>query len=227
MPPLLMRTHQLILTLHGIGTPGPRPLEHGEGEVWISEADFLDALDACVGHPEILITSDDGNSSDATIALPALVERGLDATFFVLVDRIDTPGSLSRTQLSELLAAGMRIGSHGAAHRSWRHMPSAVAQQEIVGAKERLEQIVGRPVTEAACPFGDYDRTCLRRLKLAGFQRAYSSDGGWASSLEWLGARNTLHTGDGPTFVNDLLQSPMRSPRHLARRCKQLIKRWR
>ena len=222
-----MSTNQLILTLHGVGKPGPRPLEPGEERVWISEADCLDALDACIGHPEILITSDDGNLSDASIVLPALVERGLRATFFVLADRIDTPGSLGTSHLLEMLDAGMGIGSHGAAHRSWRKLTGAGALREIVEAKDRLEQAIGGPVVEAACPFGEYDRNCLRQLQNAGFERAYSSDGGWAGATDWPSARNSLHTGDGSGFVRDLLRKPAGGPANAARSLKRMIKRWR
>lgn len=66
------------------------------------------------------ITCNDGNLSDATIALPALAARGLKASFFVRVGRIGQPGYLDAAALREQLSAGMTIGSHGWHHVDWR-----------------------------------------------------------------------------------------------------------
>ena len=44
--------------------------------------------------PEILITFDDGNVSDLTIALPELLKNGLRAEFFVCAGRLNDPNYL-------------------------------------------------------------------------------------------------------------------------------------
>ena len=43
-----------------------------------------------------------------------------------------------------------------------------------------------RPVTEAACPFGSYDRCVLRSLRRHGYQRAYTSDPGTTRLHDWI-----------------------------------------
>ena len=48
-------------------------------------------------------------------------------------------------------------------HRPWRELGDSALHEELVDAKRILEDVVGRPVTEAACPFGSYDRRVLRR----------------------------------------------------------------
>ena len=61
----------------------------------------------------VVITFDDGNESDALIALPELVKRNLKAFFFVVGGRIGLPHYLDRVALRDLISAGMEIGSHG------------------------------------------------------------------------------------------------------------------
>lgn len=106
------------ICFHGVGTCRVER-ESGESRYWVNTDSFLRILDELVGRSEVRISFDDGNRSDVTIALPALRERGLDATFFVLAGRFDDPDSLDRDDVRELRAAGMTIGTHGWAHIPW------------------------------------------------------------------------------------------------------------
>lgn len=217
-------SHTLILTFHGVGEP-PGHVGSDEAPVWVSRQDFETVLDLVRARPEVKITFDDGNASDAAIGLPALVERGLRATFFVVADRIGKPGYLSQGQLDDLVAAGMEIGSHGLHHRPWGRLAPDALRAEIIDARDQLEQAVGRPVTEAACPFGSYRRRVLKRLREQGFERVYTSDKGWAKADQWLQARNTLHHDDAIATTSSLLKSEPRF--ELTRGLKLALKRWR
>ena len=95
---------------HGIGEPS-RELEPGEARYWITTQQFESILDEIATWPTLRISFDDGNRSDIEYGLPALVERGLTATFFVLAGRLTTPGSLDAAAVAELRDAGMTIGS--------------------------------------------------------------------------------------------------------------------
>ena len=75
----------------------------------------LDRLDNSV--KAVVISFDDGDVSNRTVALPLLKERGLAAEFFVTADFVDQPGMLSATQTRELAEAGMGVQSHGCTHR--------------------------------------------------------------------------------------------------------------
>ncbi len=89
-------TRAIGLNFHGVGTPA-RKMETGEAPYWLSKAQFIDTLDRIAAAPNpgaYVITFDDGNISDHEIALPALVDHGLQATFFVLTGRIGMAGSL-------------------------------------------------------------------------------------------------------------------------------------
>ena len=147
------------LLFHGIGTP-QRALEPGERDVWVQQAELTEILDLVRGQ-DVRISVDDGNRSDVDIMLPALVERGLTATFFPIAGRIDTTGSLSAEAIRELRDAGMAIGSHGLRHRPWRRLDTTAISEELIQAREILEDTVQLPIVEAACPRGAYDRRAL------------------------------------------------------------------
>jgi len=165
----------LNVCFHGVGTPA-RELEPGEAPYWVSEDSFHAILDELASWPSVRISFDDGNASDVQIGLPALVERGLRADFFVLAGRLGTAGSLDRDAVRELRENGMTIGSHGMAHRSWRAMAPSTRDAELVAARARLAEAAGAPVDAAACPLGRYDRRLLADLRRLGYHRVFTSD---------------------------------------------------
>lgn len=216
----------LNLTFHGVGDP-PRPLDQGEAAVWLAAGRFEQALDAVRGRDGVHVTFDDGNESDARIVLPALAARGMTASFFVLGGKIGQPTFLSAEALRELAAAGMRIGSHGLDHRAWRGLSDADLGRELVDAKARIEDVVGRKVNEAACPFGSYDRRILARLRTAGFERVYTSDRWFAATGQWLQPRFTVHHDDTPASLVALAESRPGPLRSVAAALRLAAKRWR
>lgn len=208
------------LCFHGIGTPG-RALEPGEDRYWVSRDAFLRILDALVDRPSVLLSFDDGNVSDVEIGLPALVERGLTATFFVLAGRLEDRGSLAADQVRELVSAGMRIGSHGMHHRSWRAMSIADTQLELVEARDILTEVSGRVVDEAALPLGDYDRRVLHDLRRHGYRRVYTTDQAPATVGAWLQPRFGVTATDTDRSVR---RTMLRNP-GLARRAERTAAR--
>ena len=221
-----MQRRVINLTFHGIGN-APRRLDAGEEAVWLSRAQLLSVLDSVVDRGDVRITFDDGNASDVEHALPALRERGLSASFFVVAGRLGMPGFVDAEGVRALTSAGMSIGCHGMRHRSWRALGECTLREELVDAKGALEEIVGHPVAEAACPFGSYDRRVLRSLQRCGYRTVYTSDGGTARRNAWIQARNTVQDADATRLVQHILaleQSPYRAMR---RRSKRMVKRWR
>lgn len=186
-----MPTSVVNITVHGIG-PTTRALDPGEDGTWVSVEQFEQVLDAAVGRDDVRITFDDGNASDLLIGLPRLVERGLKAHFFVLAGEFGKPGRIDVEGVRELLRAGMSVGSHGWAHRDWRRISDAQAEEEIVDANRVIGELTGEPVAAVAIPFGSYDRIVLNRLRKAGMRLVYTSDGGRADPGDWLQPRNSI-----------------------------------
>jgi peptidoglycan/xylan/chitin deacetylase (PgdA/CDA1 family) len=210
---------ELILNFHGLGMPHSG-VGADEEPFWLSRRTFVAMIDRIAfmgedaGAPTS-ITFDDGNASDATIALPELVKRGLTATFFVCADRIGLPHYLDRSAIDDLLQAGMAIGSHGMRHCDWRKLDDGALDEEISGARARLADVCGKPVQMASIPFGSYDRRVLARLRREDLDCVHTSDGGLARSGAWLKPRQSL---DVRCSARDLEQVAVASPTAWLRR---------
>ncbi|GAB3672574.1 polysaccharide deacetylase family protein [Actinocorallia lasiicapitis] len=211
------------LTVHGIG-PRHRELDPGEAGTWVTVDRFERVLDAAAGRPDVRITFDDGNVSDVELALPRLLERGLTAEFHVLAGELGAPGRLTTAQVGELRGVGMRIGSHGWAHRDWRRLTGGQHAEEHEQALKALTELVGEPVTRVAIPFGSYDRRVLRALRRHGVTRAYTSDGGPARPDAWLQARTSLRHDLDDAWIARVLGRPS-LPRRARRFGAQTVKR--
>lgn len=175
------------LLLHGVGEP-QRELEPGEGPLWIRPTQLAAFLDEAL-RTGAEVSIDDSNRSDIDLVLPALLERGMTATFFVLPGRLDQRGSLSRAAVVELRDAGMAIGSHGMHHRSWRRLAPDDEAVELVAARQQLEDLLGQRVDAAACPFGAYGRRTLTLLRKHGYEKVLTSDGWPSAGGSWLQPR--------------------------------------
>ena len=214
------------LTVHGIG-PIRRQLDPGEDRTWVTVEQFEQVLDAVAGRPDVRITFDDGNSSDVEIALPRLLERGLTADFFVLAGLVGRPDRVNVDGLRELTARGMRIGSHGWAHRDWRRLDEQQAAQEMVQAGKVLSDLTGQRVTTVAIPFGSYDRHVLSRLRKVGVTRVYTSDGGRTAAGRWLQPRNSLRHDCSARWTHEVLSATTPLPLRARRAAARIVKRLR
>jgi peptidoglycan/xylan/chitin deacetylase (PgdA/CDA1 family) len=187
----------LNICFHGIGTP-QRSVDQDEAVYWVGVSAYLRILDEIATWPSVAISFDDANASDIQAGLPALAERGLTATFFVLAGRLGSPGSLASGDVRELTRHDMTVGSHGMSHRSWRAMGPADRQAELVEARQVIEDASGHAVTQAACPMGRYDRRLLADLRRLGYPRVYTSDRRPAGRGSWLQPRFSVRQGDTP-----------------------------
>lgn len=212
------------LTVHGIGQP-VRELDPGEDGVWISVEQFEEVLDAVTGRPDVRLTFDDGNQSDLEIGLPHLIKRGLTAQFFIAAGLLGMPGRLDHDGVKEIVRAGMPLGSHGWGHRDWRRLEPGQVREEMVEANRVLDELAGRPVSEASIPLGSYDRHVLRRLREARFTRAYTSDGGRARQDAWLQARNSLRHDIDSTWISRVIDGTPSVPRRARQIAARTVKR--
>ncbi len=215
-----------IFNLHGIGAPRSE-LSPNEQAVWLDPSQFEALLDYVKNQLQVELTFDDSNESDFSIALPALRARGLKARFFVVADRVDRPHYLSRSQIEALLTAGMEIGSHGMRHRPWSALGKDELHEELVEAKDRLEQLTGRKILRASCPFGSYNRRVLRGLRRAGYERVYTSDGGPARDDSFLVPRNSVSRTQDLETLKAMVHETPGGIHRVWRPVKLFLKRWR
>jgi peptidoglycan/xylan/chitin deacetylase (PgdA/CDA1 family) len=186
----------LNLNFHGIGRPIGRDFGPGEREFWVKPETLDAALDACMGRDDISISFDDGNWSDLEIALPALRQRGLTATFFIVPSWLGEPGFMSKRDLKELAATGMPIGNHGLQHHDWTQLSPDRLEHEITQGKRLLEELTGAEIRTLAIPFGAYNDMVLDALRRQNYQHVYTSDGGTAAPDAWLQPREHVRSGD-------------------------------
>ncbi len=152
-----------------------RHVRQARGRAWLP-GDAIDASSSTT--PEVMITFDDGEATDATIALPCLQSLGLRAAFFITSGFVGRAGSVTAAQLRQLSDAGMCIGAHGATHRFLSGLSASALRDELRESKYLLEQETGKPVDLLALPGG---RGAMRELQTAyaeGYRHVFDSSPG-------------------------------------------------
>jgi peptidoglycan/xylan/chitin deacetylase (PgdA/CDA1 family) len=99
-------------------------------------------------------------------------------------------------------------------HRPWRRLPPAAREREFVEARERISDVVGSAVDEAAVPLGLYDRRSLTELKRLGYTAVHTSERMVGKVGEWLQPRFSVRAYDTvQTMKSDALADPARVQR--------------
>lgn len=87
-----------------------------------------------------------------------------------------THRAMSAKEVCELAESGLvDIGAHTLSHPCLATQPREAQREEVRGGKARLEEILGRPVTSFAYPFGrpvDYGAEAVTIVREAGYARA-------------------------------------------------------
>jgi peptidoglycan/xylan/chitin deacetylase (PgdA/CDA1 family) len=195
----------LNLNFHGIGTPKERDFGEGERGFWATIETFEAVLDAAAARDNVTISFDDGNTTDIQIALPALLERGITATFFIVPGWLATPGFLTAADVQELAASGMTIGNHGLQHRVWTELDQNSLDNEVRSARIELEHLTKGPIDTLAIPYGRYNDAVLATLQSHGYAHVFTSDGGRTDRAAWLQPREHLRADHTQADLRRLL----------------------
>ncbi|MDO8562163.1 MAG: polysaccharide deacetylase family protein [bacterium] len=135
----------------------------------------------------VAITFDDGYRDNYTEALPVLQRFGFHATVFVITDFIgksDTRGMehLNLAEMKAMEASGLvAIEPHTKSHPKLTQLPREEAREEIVGSKKAVEQLLGRPATLFAYPYGDFNGETKTLAKECGLACAVTVEEGTVS----------------------------------------------
>jgi peptidoglycan/xylan/chitin deacetylase (PgdA/CDA1 family) len=173
------------------------------------------------------LTFDDGYRSDLENAR-SLSAHGYDALFFIATEYIGLPAYLDQTQIKELKAMGMCIGSHSH-HHSWlAPMSDKQVEWELSHSKQVLEDIVEAPVRDLSFPGGSYDGRVVAIGRRLGYQRFFTSDWGLNADKQFVGGvlrrTSVLNTLDGKRF-DALLRRRSYAARHALFAAKEWTKR--
>ncbi len=127
----------------------------------------------------IALTIDGGYGDFYTELFPLLKELKLKATLYVISDFLDRSGYLTTDQLVEISNSDLvEIGSLTATHPDLRKVEKDRLETEVLGSKQKLESLIGRPVKAFAYPYGRSDSEITRAVKQAGYQTAVSQQAG-------------------------------------------------
>ncbi len=130
----------------------------------------------CNNSNKIVITFDDGQISDYTVAFPAMIERKIKATFYVITDFVGKKGYLSWSQLSEMQKYGMEIGSHSCSHRCLLDLTKDQTEEELIKSKRVLEDHLGCRVFSFSIPFGFGEQHIINLAFESGYRTVCTSD---------------------------------------------------
>lgn len=113
----------------------------------------------------VVITFDDGYRDFYTHAYPILDRFAFSATLFVPTHRIGTERRcldgkeyLTWAEVTELHAAGIRIGSHTVTHPELKVLPAPEVDRELGKSKQIIEDRLGASVTSFAYPYAFPER---------------------------------------------------------------------
>lgn len=116
------------------------------------------------GTNSCLITFDDGYRDTYRNAVPLLEKFGWRAIFFVISDRVGTVEDhpvrgkieyMTWEDLSDLVARGHVVASHGRAHLNYREIPSEIAQADLDEAARCLDSKMAEARRWFAFPYGE------------------------------------------------------------------------
>ncbi len=151
---------------------------------------------------EAVITFDDGYKDNLTQALPIAKSLGVPISIFVTTgifenaDNTNSPNGplpfpwdgmyqntrdayLSESDLEALSKEPLvTLGAHTVNHPRLSDLGHEAQRAEILGSKEKLEGLLGKPVEYFAYPFGDYpdiDDSAARAVKESGYRAAFSN----------------------------------------------------
>lgn len=121
----------------------------------------------------IMITFDDTDEDQFTIAKPILDQYGFKAVFFIMTVSLNKKGYMNTHQVRQLAEEGHIIGSH-----TWDHMNVTKMNEndwliEMDKPRFQLEEITGKKIRYFAFPFGIWNASVFEGLKKRKFDAAF------------------------------------------------------
>jgi peptidoglycan/xylan/chitin deacetylase (PgdA/CDA1 family) len=181
-----------VLMYHAIGTPveddtrclyNMTPAQFGEHMRHLAQCHTnrlvpldLSALEG--DSPRIALTFDDGYRDNLVVAAPLLAELGIPFTIFICTGAVAElkAGFLTPRDVRELAALpGVRIGSHTISHPRLTECDDHRLNEELVGSKRYLEDLLGSEVDLFSYPHGAVNSRVRNEVEEAGYRIGASS----------------------------------------------------
>lgn len=166
-------------------------MQHLADDGWrvVALSELVAALSAGREPPDrsVVITFDDGTACTREHAMPVLQQHRFPACVFMVSALVagrnewvasqgePVRGMLDPTQLRELDAGGIEVGSHTVNHARLAKIPLPNAIDEIRRSREDLAQLLGKPVRFFAYPYGSFNPAVRDAVQDAGYEGACST----------------------------------------------------
>jgi len=121
----------------------------------------------------IIISFDDTDLDQFTVAAPELKKYGFKGVFFIMTVSIGRPRYMSKAQIKTLSDEGHVIASHTWNHKNFTQFNDEDWAIQIDKPTKTLETITGKKVEYFAYPYGVWKRETLHKLKEHGFKAAF------------------------------------------------------
>ena len=121
----------------------------------------------------IIISFDDTDLDQFTVAAPALKKYGFKGVFFIMTVSIGRPRYMSKAQIKTLADEGHVIASHTWNHKNFTEFTDEDWEVQIDKPTKTLETITGKKVEYFAYPYGVWKPETLHKLKEHGFKAAF------------------------------------------------------
>jgi peptidoglycan/xylan/chitin deacetylase (PgdA/CDA1 family) len=144
-------------------------------------------LDSLKKDYNIAVTFDDAYQSVLKNAVPVLRKKQIPATIFVPTGNLGKKPTwitdpahiyadetvLTESQVKELPADFITIGSHTVSHIHLANVDESIARREIFESKETLELILNKKATLFAAPYATLNEKFIPLFREAGFKRVF------------------------------------------------------
>jgi peptidoglycan/xylan/chitin deacetylase (PgdA/CDA1 family) len=121
----------------------------------------------------IMLTFDDTDLDQFTVARPELEKHGFKAVYFVMTVSLGRPRYMSREQVKQLSDEGNVIGSHTWDHHNVKKYQGNDWVTQIEKPTKTLEEITGKNIKYFAYPFGLWNPEAIPQLKERGMAAAF------------------------------------------------------
>ena len=121
----------------------------------------------------IMITFDDTRIDQFTNGAAEMKKYGFKGVFFIMTVAINRPGYMTKEEIKSLSDDGHVIASHTWDHHMVTKYSGEDWNTQFVKPKAKLEDIIGKPVTDFAYPFGLWNTAAIPELKKSGHKMAY------------------------------------------------------
>ncbi|MFV5690755.1 polysaccharide deacetylase family protein [Flavobacterium sp. LT1R49] len=121
----------------------------------------------------VMITFDDTRGEQYSIGATEMKKYGFKGVFFVMTVSIDRPNYLTKEQIKSLSDSGNTVAAHTWDHHMVTKYAGEDWDNQLVKPKNKLEDIIGKPVTYFAYPFGLWNKAAIPEIKKSGYQMAF------------------------------------------------------